>query len=40
MTARLIDRIEGKLDGPTERVISPTTYVARARVGPAPVRAW
>jgi hypothetical protein len=37
MTARLIDRIEGKLDGPSERVISPTTFVSRASVGPAPV---
>jgi hypothetical protein len=32
MTARLIDRIEGKLDGPSERVISPTTFIARASV--------
>jgi LacI family transcriptional regulator len=35
MTARLIDRIEGKLDGPSVRVISPTTYVARASVAAA-----
>jgi LacI family transcriptional regulator len=39
MAARLIDRIEGKYDGPSERIISPTSYIARESVGPARVRA-
>jgi LacI family transcriptional regulator len=38
MAARLIDRIEGKYDGPPEHVISPMNYVARDSVGPAPGR--
>jgi LacI family transcriptional regulator len=36
MARRLIDRIEGRLSGPGELVLSPTTYVPRESVGPNP----
>jgi hypothetical protein len=39
MAARLIDRIEGKFDGPSEHVVAPMAFIARESVGPAPVRA-
>ncbi len=36
MAARLIDRIEGKYEGPPEAVLLPTSYIARDSTGPAP----
>jgi LacI family transcriptional regulator len=38
IATRLIDRIEGKYEGPPERIISPTRYVARESVTRAPAR--
>jgi LacI family transcriptional regulator len=35
MASRLIDRIEGRIDAPLERLVSPTRYIARESVGPA-----
>jgi DNA-binding LacI/PurR family transcriptional regulator len=36
MASRLIDRIEGRLSGPGELILTPTEYKPRESVGPAP----